>query len=237
MRAIPAMDIIGGKCVRLTRGDYSTLKVYSGDPVETARRFEDAGLRYLHLVDLDGAREGKIVNHAVLEKIASSTSIKIDFGGGIRSEDDIAAAFECGAAQVNCGSIAAENRTLFMEWLSRFGAEKIILAADSRERMVSVKGWSAGITRDIADFIYDYSLLGVEYAVCTDISRDGMMEGPSTDLYREILSQCKINLIASGGISSLADLNELAQAGCDGAIVGKALYEGLIKPEELAEIC
>lgn len=237
MRIIIAIDILGGKCVRLEQGNFSQVTVYSDSPHVVAKKLEDAGIKYLHLVDLDAAREGKIINHRILEQIASNTSLKIDFGGGIRSDNDIKAAFSAGAYQVNCGSVAVRQREKFLEWLSIYGSEKIILSADSAGRMIATHGWTEGSGKDVVGFIKDFSNSGVKYVVCTDISRDGMLQGPSTELYREILSQCRINLIASGGISSLNDLQELKNAGCEGAIIGKAFYEGLIKPEELAQLC
>ncbi|HOU30933.1 MAG TPA: 1-(5-phosphoribosyl)-5-[(5-phosphoribosylamino)methylideneamino]imidazole-4-carboxamide isomerase [Bacteroidales bacterium] len=237
MRIIPAIDIIGGKCVRLTRGDFSSKKEYRGDPVDTAKMFEDAGLEYLHFVDLDGAREGRVVNYRVLEKIAVTTSLIIDFGGGIRTDDDVRIAFECGASQVNCGSLAVLNREMFLEWLKKHGTERIILSADTRNRKVCVEGWTSEKDEDIIDFISRYSLEGVSYVVCTDIERDGMLEGPAIELYKDILSKCKINLIASGGIRSVNDLYRLSETGCEGAILGKAIYEGYIQLKDLAELC
>lgn len=237
MRAIIAIDILGGKCVRLSQGNFSKCKIYSSNPVEVAKKIEASGMRYLHLVDLDGAKEGKIINIAVLGKIASQTSLKIDFGGGIRSDEDIRAAFGAGAAQVNCGSIAVKQRDKFLKWLDIYGPGKIILSADAAGRKVVTHGWTEDSRTDVTGFIKEFSSLGVQYIVCTDIAKDGMMQGPSTDLYREILSECRINLIASGGISSTEDLLELKKAGCEGAIIGKAFYEGLIKPEELNAIC
>ncbi len=237
MRVIPAIDIIGGKCVRLSRGDFSTVKEYRGDPVDTAKMFEDAGLKYLHLVDLDGAREGRVINYRILEKIAASTTLKVDFGGGIRSEDDLRAVFEHGAFQVNCGSIAVTRREEFLQWLSTYSPERIILSADTKDRKVAIHGWQSVDERDIVPFINEFYMKGVKYVTCTDTGRDGMMEGPATELYREILSKCKINLIASGGIRSSDDLYKLSEAGCEGAIVGKAIYEGYIKIKELTKIC
>ncbi len=237
MRAIVAIDILGGKCVRLEQGNYNRCTIYSDNPSDVARSLEDAGLKYLHLVDLDGAREGKIVNHAVLEQIASRTSLEIDFGGGIRSDSDIRTAFSAGAKQVNCGSVAVKQKGIFLEWLEKYGPGKIILGADAINRKIATHGWKEGSDTDVAAFIKEYAALGVEYVVCTDISKDGMMKGPSSDLYREILSECRINLIASGGISSFNDLLELKDAGCEGAIIGKAFYEGIVKPEELSALC
>lgn len=237
MRVIPAIDIIGGKCVRLTRGDFSSARKYRGNPVDTAMMFQDAGLKYLHLVDLDGVRKGKVVNHRILEKIAVSTSLIIDFGGGIRCQDDVKAAFGYGAAQVNCGSVAVTEHELFLDWLKSYGPEKIILSADARNRKVAMHGWTSEQDEDIVQFIRKYSLNGVKYVTCTDIEKDGMMEGPAIELYREILGECSVNLIASGGIKSVQNLYMLSEAGCEGAIVGKAIYEGLVDLKELAEVC
>lgn len=237
MRVIVAIDIIDGKCVRLTRGDFSTKKIYNEDPMEVAREIEDAGLRYLHLVDLDGAREKRIVNYRILEKISSKTSLIIDFGGGIRSDDDIRAAFNSGAGQVTVGSIAVTVPELFIKWLSVYGNDRIILGADCRDRKISISGWTVSVEEDVKDFISRYSDLGVKYTICTEVEKDGMLKGPSTELYKEILGEVRINLIASGGISSIKDIEDIKAAGCEGAITGKAVYEGKIKLKELRDIC
>jgi phosphoribosylformimino-5-aminoimidazole carboxamide ribotide isomerase len=237
MRVIVAIDIIDGKCVRLTQGDFSTKKIYNEDPMEVAREIEDAGLRYLHLVDLDGAREKRIVNYRILEKISSKTSLIIDFGGGIRSDDDIRAAFSSGASQVSAGSIAVTAPEMFIKWLSVYGNDRIILGADCRDRKISISGWTESVEEDVKDFISRYSDLGVKYTICTEVEKDGMLKGPSTGLYKEILGEVRINLIASGGISSLKDLEYIKEAGCEGAITGKAVYEGKIKLKELRDIC
>ena len=237
MRVIIAIDIIDGKCVRLTRGDFATKKIYNEDPLEVAMEIEDNGIRYLHLVDLDGAREKKIINHRILEKISSKTDLIIDFGGGIRSDDDIRAAFSSGAKQVTAGSIAFTDPQIFVKWLSVFGNDRIILGADFKERKVAISGWSESVEEDIKDYISRYSTLGVKYCICTDIERDGMLKGPSTDMYREIMEQVKTKLIASGGISSIRDLEDIKEAGCEGAIIGKAVYEGRIKLKDLKNIC
>ncbi|HBE42634.1 MAG TPA: 1-(5-phosphoribosyl)-5-[(5-phosphoribosylamino)methylideneamino]imidazole-4-carboxamide isomerase [Bacteroidales bacterium] len=237
MRVIIAIDIIEGKCVRLTKGDFSTKKIYNEDPVEVARELEDNGIKYLHLVDLDGAREKRIINYRVLEKISAATDLVIDFGGGIRADDDVKAAFNAGALQVTAGSIAATDSDLFLKWLMQFGTDRIILGADCRERKVVVSGWTESVDEDIKDYISNYSEKGVRYAICTDIDRDGMLKGPSTELYKEIAGEVKINLIASGGISSLKDLVEINEAGCEGAIIGKAIYENRIKLKEIRDIC
>jgi len=237
MRIIPAIDIIEGKCVRLTRGDFSTRKIYHEDPFEVAREIEDTGIRYIHLVDLDGARQKKIVNHRILEKIASGTSLEIDFGGGIRSDSDIETAFASGARQVTAGSIAATNPEIMQLWLAKYGNRRIILGADSRERKISYNGWQKETDEDVVQFIQRYFSHGFKYVICTDVSRDGMLEGPATDLYREILKKVNVDLIASGGISSLKDIEEVKKAGCEGVIIGKALYEGVLKLSELRDLC
>lgn len=237
MRIIVALDIMGGKCVRLSKGDFSTKKVYSSNPVEVARQVVDHGIEYIHLVDLDGARNKRITNLGILEKIASATSLKIDFGGGIRSSNDLQNAFSAGASQVTCGSISVTNRPLVLEWLMEWGEDKIILGADSANRNVATEGWTENSGSDIIGFITWYRERGFKYAICTDIEKDGMLQGPSTDLYREILGIPGLNLIASGGISSIGDLETLSAIGCEGAIVGKALYEGILDLKDIARLC
>ncbi|MEI8225067.1 MAG: 1-(5-phosphoribosyl)-5-[(5-phosphoribosylamino)methylideneamino]imidazole-4-carboxamide isomerase [Bacteroidota bacterium] len=237
MKIIVAIDIIGGKCVRLTRGDFSTKKVYNKDPLEVARQIEDNGLSYIHLVDLDGAKNKKIENIKVLEKIAGKTNLKIDFGGGLRLYEDLITVFNAGARQVTAGSIAVTDPHLFLEWLTRLGQEKLILGADCIDRKVSTSGWTETSDKDIISFISDYRSKGVKYTICTDIKKDGMLQGPSTALYKEILDKVKINLIASGGITSIKDLEDLREGGCDGAIIGKAVYEGKITLKELGRQC
>jgi len=237
MRIIVALDIIGGKCVRLTRGDFNTKKVYNGDPLEVAMQIEDNGINFIHLVDLDGAKNKKIENIKVLEKIAGKTNLKIDFGGGLRSYEDLVTVFSAGARQVTAGSIAVTDPHLFMEWLTKLGSEKIILGADCINRKVSTSGWRENSDKDIISFISDYKSKGVTYTICTDIAKDGMLQGPSADLYKEILEAIEINLIASGGISSLKDIEDLREAGCEGAIIGKAFYEGKLTLKELGRQC
>lgn len=237
MRIIAAIDIIEGKCVRLTRGDFNSKIIYNEDPVETAIHMENAGLKFLHLVDLDAAKNRKLTNIGILEKIASQTNLIIDYGGGIRKTSDLRTVFNAGARQVTAGSIAVSNRPLFLTWLKEFGPEKIILGADSSSGKVSSCAWTEGSDNDIISFISDYRLKGVKYAVCTDIDKDGMLEGPSTDLYKEILEAVDIKLIASGGISSVKDIETLQRIGCEGAIIGKAIYEGRITLRELSEKC
>ncbi len=237
MRIIPAIDIIDGRCVRLTQGDYSRKTLYSREPVEVARELEAHGIRYLHLVDLDGAREGKIRNHGVLEVIADKTGLKVDFSGGIRNDKDLRTAFRCGASQVTCGSIAVSRPGLFLQWLADYGPERIILGADFRQRKVATGGWLSGSETDIMNFLRQYRSEGVVYAMCTDIEKDGMLDGPSVDMYKEIVQIEGLSLIASGGITSLEDLMKLRETGCEAAIVGKAIYEGKISLKELAELC
>jgi len=237
MRIIVALDIIGGKCVRLTRGDFRTKKIYNEDPLEVARQVEANGISYLHLVDLDGAKNKKIENLIVLEKIAEKTGLKIDFGGGLRTYDDLITVFNAGARQVTLGSIAANEPAMFMDWLKKLGQEKLILGADFIDRKVATAGWLENSDKDIVSFISEYKSRGVKYTVCTDISKDGMLQGPSTSLYKEILASVKINLIASGGISSMADLEKLRETGCEGAIIGKAVYEGKLTLKELGTLC
>ena len=237
MRIIIAIDIIGGKCVRLSKGDYSTSKNYNDDPVEIARQIEDNGIKFLHLVDLDGARSKHIVNHKILEKIARETALKVDFGGGIRSMKDIETAFEYGASQVTCGSTAVYDPERFLKWLSDFGPDRIILGADSIYHKISANGWLDNTDLDIIKFITGYFEKGVRYAICTDIEKDGMLKGPSVNLYEEILSVAQLNLIASGGITTIKDIEELKNAGCEGSIIGKAIYEGKLTLKELSKLC
>ncbi|MGB3618797.1 MAG: 1-(5-phosphoribosyl)-5-[(5-phosphoribosylamino)methylideneamino]imidazole-4-carboxamide isomerase [Catalinimonas sp.] len=234
MHIIPAIDIIDGKCVRLTQGDYARKKEYAADPLDVAKRFEGAGLTRLHLVDLDGAREKRVVNYHVLERIAAKTSLHIDFGGGVRSDDDLRIAFESGAAQVTGGSVAVRDPELFQEWLDHHGAERIILGADARGGRIAVSGWQEDSGRDLFDFLEEYRERGVRYVISTDVAKDGLLQGPATDLYREIRARFPdLLLVASGGVSGPADLDALAEVGVWGVIVGKALYEGHLQPEEL----
>lgn len=234
MRIIPAIDIIEGKCVRLSRGDYSTSKIYNENPLEMAKEFEAHGIEYLHLVDLDGAKSKHIVNHKVLEKIAGNTSLKIDFGGGLKSDEDLQIAFDCGAGQITGGSIAVKEPQVFSSWLDKFGSEKIILGADARDRKIAVSGWTEESGEDVLPFIQNYAEQGIEYVICTDISKDGMLEGPSFDLYREIIDgNQNLKLIASGGVAVFDDLPALEELGCEGVIIGKAIYEGRISLKQL----
>ena len=230
---IPAIDIIDGKCVRLTQGDYRQKKEY-GDPVEMALKFEDHGIRRLHLVDLDGAREKQVVNYRILEQIATRTNLLTDVGGGLRSDEDLRIVFESGASMVTGGSIAVKNRELFLGWLLRHGSERIILGADFREGKVAVSGWDEDTGLDLKEFIAGYRSEGIEKVICTDIDRDGMLEGPSLFTYEELKDQDSgLYLIASGGISSMEDIEQLDEAGISGVIVGKAIYEGKISLKTL----
>lgn len=234
MRIIPAIDIIEGKCVRLSKGDYDTKKIYNENPLEVAKSFQDHGIQYLHLVDLDGAKSSKIVNHKVLEQIASKTSLKIDFGGGLKSDADLKIAFESGARQITGGSIAIKNSDIFKEWIAKYGADKIILGADANNEKVAISGWLEESKEDLIPFIQSYQKSGIQYVICTDIAKDGMLEGPSFDLYQKILAQTNgLKLIASGGISTFDELPKLAEIGCEGTIIGKAIYEGRITLKQL----
>lgn len=237
MRIIPAIDIINGKCVRLTKGDYATQKIYNENPLEVAKFFEDHGIQYLHLVDLDGAKSNQIINHKVLYEIATKTNLKIDFGGGLKQRKDVVIAFENGAHQVTGGSIAVKNTIEFLGWLNEFGNDKIILGADCLNRKIATQGWLETSELDVIDYISDYVSKGISSVICTDISKDGMLQGVSNELYLDILSKTKVNLIASGGVTTIADLEWLKNMGCEGAIIGKAVYEGTIKIENLRELC
>ena len=233
MRIIPAIDIIDGKCVRLSKGDYDTKKIYNENPVEVAKEFEDFGIQYLHLVDLDGAKAKKIINQKVIENIAKNTNLIIDFGGGIRSEEDLQKAFDSGAKKVTLGSIAVVNPELCLAWLEKFGAEKLILGADCLDRKIKTSGWLENSETNVVDFIKEYQKKGFREVVCTDISKDGMLQGPSTALYQEIIENSTIELIASGGISNIEDVQKMKKIGCAGTIIGKAIYEGRISLEDL----
>ncbi|WP_411767499.1 1-(5-phosphoribosyl)-5-[(5-phosphoribosylamino)methylideneamino]imidazole-4-carboxamide isomerase [Winogradskyella sp. A3E31] len=250
MRIIPAIDIIDGKCVRLTKGDYNTKKVYNENPLEVAKLFEDSGIQYLHVVDLDGAKASHIVNYKVLERIATMTNLKIDFGGGLKSDDDLKIAFESGVHQITGGSIAVKKPELFESWISKFGSDKIILGADCNNEKIAISGWQEESDLEVIPFIKDYQTKGVSYVICTDISKDGMLEGPSFELYSKILREChserlarrsfneggseeSLKLIASGGISNYGELPQLEQLGCEGVIIGKAIYENRISLKQL----
>ncbi len=234
MRIIPAIDIIEGKCVRLSKGDYDTKKIYNENPLEVAKEFEDHGIQYVHLVDLDGAKSKHIVNHKVLEQIATKTSLKIDFGGGLKTDEDLKIAFESGANQITGGSIAVKDANTFISWLQKYGPDKIILGADAHNEKIAVSGWQEESDKELIPFIKEYQKEGVTYVICTDISKDGMLQGPSFELYKRILAETKdINLIASGGISTFDELPKLAKIGCEGTIIGKAIYENRISLKQL----
>jgi phosphoribosylformimino-5-aminoimidazole carboxamide ribotide isomerase len=236
IEVIPAIDILNGKCVRLTQGDYSRQKIYNEHPLEVARQFEDAGLKRLHLVDLDGARQGTVKNWSVLETLAGKTSLIIDFGGGISSNKDLQIVFDSGAAFATVGSIAVKDEILFLEWLVKFGAARFLLGADVRKEKISISGWQEDTEIWVYDFLEKYIQAGISRIFCTDISLDGAMEGPSLDLYKNIVQKFPdLYFIASGGIRSLDDIFKLEELGCKGAILGKAIYEGLIKLKDLAK--
>lgn len=258
MRIIPAIDIIEGKCVRLSKGDYSTKKIYNENPLEVAKQFEAHGIQYLHLVDLDGAKSNHIVNHKILEEIASKTNLQIDFGGGLKSNKDLEIAFNSGANQITGGSIAVKKPDVFKNWLQQYGSDKIILGADAKDEKVAVSGWLEESDEFVIPFIQKYQDEGVQYVICTDISKDGMLEGPSFELYRSILNEFSVSpraqsrghnkvstaldqtsnpikLIASGGVATFDDLPKLAEIGCEGAIIGKAIYENRISIKQIED--
>jgi len=226
---IPAIDIINGKCVRLTQGDYAQQKIYNEDPVEVARQFAGAGLKRLHIVDLDGAKAGKLVNLAVLENIAAAVNMIIDFGGGVKKITDVENILEAGASMVTIGSLAVQQPEVLEEWLMEFGAAHFLIGADVLDEKVKISGWQEDAGINVFDFVGQLISLGVTNIFCTDISKDGMMEGPAVDLYKKILTQHpEINLIASGGVSNINDVIQLKEAGCSGVIIGKAIYENLV---------
>ncbi len=234
MRIIPAIDIIDGKCVRLSKGDYDTKKIYNEHPLEVAKEFEAHGIEYLHLVDLDGAKSKHIVNHKVLEQIANQTSLHIDFGGGLKTDNDLRIAFESGASQITGGSIAVKEPDTFLGWIEKHGAHKIILGADAMDEKIAVSGWQEESKEDLIPFIKSYRSKGIQYVICTDISKDGMLEGPSLALYQRIIKEVQdVRLIASGGISTFDELPTLAEMGCEGTIIGKAIYENRISLRQL----
>ena len=240
MRIIPAIDIIDGKCVRLTKGDYNTKKIYNENPLEVAKEFEAAGIEFLHVVDLDGAKASQIINYKVLEQIASKTSLKIDFGGGLKSNKDLEIAFNSGANQITGGSIAVKNSDIFESWIAKYGAQKIILGADfypdNAGGKIATNGWQEESTLELIPFIKGYQNKGIQYVICTDISKDGMLQGPSFEVYKEIITVVKnVKLIASGGISTFDELPRLAENGCEGVIIGKAIYEKKISLKQLEQ--
>ena len=233
---IPAIDIIDGKCVRLTQGDYSEKKIYNERPLEVAHQFEDAGLKRLHLVDLDGAKAASVKNWKVLETIAGKTSLTIDFGGGIKSEKDVEIVLECGASLVTIGSVAVKNEEELLKWIPRFGVDKFFLGADVKNEKIAVSGWQETTSIWVYDFIEKYIDHGISQVFCTDIGKDGKLEGPAVGLYKTIVQQFpSLHFVASGGVSSMKDLSQLAEIGCKGVIVGKAIYEGRLKVNELSK--
>lgn len=236
MVVIPAIDIIDGKCVRLTQGDYTQKKIYNEKPLEVAKLFEDAGLKRLHLVDLDGAKNGAVKNWKVLDKIASKTKMMVDFGGGIKTENDVKVVFESGAAFATVGSIAVKDEVLFCQWLDQFGADRFLLGADVKDEKIAINGWLETTDVWVYDFIKKYLDKGVQQIFCTDVSKDGKLEGPASDLYKNIIKESPtIHLIASGGVSSMDDLFKLEEVGCTGAIVGKAIYENRVSLQDLKQ--
>jgi len=233
MKIIPAIDIIDGKCVRLSKGNYNSQITYNQNPLEVAKTYEDHGIEFLHLVDLDGAKSNHIINYSILEIIASKTNLKIDFGGGIKTENDVNLAFNSGANQVTCGSVAVKQPEIFCDWILNYGSEKIILGADVRGKYVATDGWINTSNQSIFDFINFYKNKGIETVTCTDISKDGMLEGPSFKLYSKIIDAYNINLVASGGVSEYDDILKLDDMGCYGIIIGKAIYENKISLKQL----
>lgn len=234
IQIIPAIDLIEGKCVRLTQGDYGQKKIYNENPLEVAQQFEDAGLKRLHLVDLDGAKAKKVVNWKVLERIASKTSLHVDFGGGVQSDDDLRTVFESGAKQVTGGSIAVKQPDLFEHWLKTYGGEKIILGADAKNEKIAVSGWEEGTAIWVYDFVEEYVEKGVKYTISTDVAKDGLLQGPSFDLYKNLQDKCPdLNIIASGGIAGIGDVEKLAEMNIYGVIIGKAIYENRISLADL----
>ncbi|MHC5310595.1 1-(5-phosphoribosyl)-5-[(5-phosphoribosylamino)methylideneamino]imidazole-4-carboxamide isomerase [Myroides sp. LJL116] len=236
MKIIPAIDIIQGKCVRLSKGDFSTQKVYSADVVEVAKRYEDHGITHLHLVDLDGAKSGRVINYNALEAICVKTNLKVDFSGGLSTDKDLSIAFECGANQVSIGSVASLEPDLFLTWLDFYGSEKIILGADCQNGRIKTRGWLEDSKDQILPYLNNYMQKGIKYSIVTDIDKDGMLEGPSFSLYEDILAQGDISLIASGGISCVEDLYRLKEIGCYATIVGKAIYENKITLKQIEKL-
>jgi phosphoribosylformimino-5-aminoimidazole carboxamide ribotide isomerase len=237
MKIIPAIDLIDGKCVRLTQGDYGQKKIYNENPLEVALSFQDAGLEFLHLVDLDGAKAGKVINWSVVETLTAKTKLAIDFGGGIKTAEEISRLLDAGIRQVNLGSIAVKNSKLVFEWIQKFGPGKIILSADVKDEVVQISGWQETASLNIIEFIQQYSENGIKTVTCTDIATDGMLSGPNTILYKKLLSAFPtIDWIASGGVSGIQDVIELKAAGVNGVIIGKAIYEGRITLNQLSTI-
>ena len=236
IQIIPAIDLIDGHCVRLTQGDYSQKKIYNENPLEVAKSFEDAGITRLHLVDLDGAKQKRIINHKILELIATKTNLHIDFGGGVQSDEMIEIAFNSGAKQVTGGSVAVKNPALFENWLQTYGGEKIILGADARDEKIAISGWEEATTESIYDFVGEYIKKGAKYAISTDVAKDGLLQGPSFDLYQNLQDQFPdLQIIASGGVAEFNDIVKLNDMNIFGVIVGKAIYEGRLTLKQLAE--
>jgi phosphoribosylformimino-5-aminoimidazole carboxamide ribotide isomerase len=236
MIIIPAIDLIDGKCVRLTQGDYAQKIIYNENPLEVALQFEAIGIQRLHLVDLDGAKKGTVVNQKVLEVLASKTELIIDFGGGIKTDTDIQSVFNAGAKIATVGSIAVKNKELFLSWLNTYGSDKVLLGADVKEEKITIAGWLEGTDVSVFGFLKDYQAAGVKQVFCTDVAKDGLLEGPATELYKKIIARVPgISLIASGGVSGMKDLDDLQKAGCSGVIIGKAIYENRISVKELTE--
>ena len=230
--------MIDGKCVRLTQGDYNTKKIYNEDPLEIAKLFEDHGITRLHVVDLDGAKAGRIINHKTLERLASKTSLCIDFGGGLKTDEDLKIAFESGAQMITGGSIAVRNPETFESWLAQYGSSKIILGADAKDKKIAVGGWEETTALDLFDFIKKYTDKGITHTICTDIAKDGMLQGPSIGLYKEMQKAFpELYIIASGGVSSIKDIETLHEQGVQAVIFGKAFYEGRITIKELERLC
>jgi phosphoribosylformimino-5-aminoimidazole carboxamide ribotide isomerase len=237
MIIIPAIDLIDGKCVRLTKGEYDTKKVYSDDPLEMAKRFEAHGFERLHLVDLDGAKAGKVINLAVLETICANTALKVDFGGGIKSDQDLEHVLNAGADQVTIGSLAVKDPEKLKEWIAKYGPDRIILGADVKDNKIAVSGWLETSSLDLFDFLKAYYALGIRHVLCTDISKDGMLEGPAFDLYNALMrAYPDLQLIASGGVSGIEDVKQLKENGIPSVVIGKAIYEGRIDLNELAKL-
>jgi phosphoribosylformimino-5-aminoimidazole carboxamide ribotide isomerase len=234
IQIIPAIDLIDGKCVRLVQGDFEQKTQYHDNPLEVAKIFEDAGIKRLHMVDLDGARQKKIINHKVLELVSRNTSLKIDFGGGLQSDEDLKIAFDCGATQITAGSIAVKNPDMVESWLKKFGGDKIILGADTRNGKIAVSGWQEVTEISVSDLIQKYKSKGIQYVLSTDVAKDGLLQGPSFDLYAELQKNFSdLKIIASGGLSSIEEIEKLAEMGVYGVVIGKAYYEGRIKLSEL----
>lgn len=234
MYIIPAIDLIEGKCVRLSKGDFSTSKIYNENPLEVAKAFEAVGIQHLHLVDLDGARAGRVINYSILESIATHTSLQIDFGGGVKSEEDLRIVFESGATQVTGGTIAVKSPTTFESWLQKYGAEKIILGADFENDQVVINGWQESSHLELFEFIGAYRQKGIRFCIPTDVSRDGLLKGSAVSTYQKLITTYPdVHFIASGGITTLAEIEVLRDAQCYGAIIGKAIYEGRITLKDL----